>query len=148
MARDVTRLSRVSSGLVRGCLALLVIGALLDSGCQTVSKSQFAGAVAKPHAHRAKPAQLAEIENLKIHSRHVEDQLIRAEEDLARLDQRGSGNHLAGSGMPPGLSGRLADLAERYPSLQYDPKTGISKLDTDLLFDSGDAELKPGADAS
>ena len=29
-------------------------------------------------------AQLAEIENLKIHSRTVEDRLIRAEEDLAR----------------------------------------------------------------
>ena len=33
-------------------------------------------------------AQLAEIENLKIHARHVEDQLIRAEEDLARLEQQ------------------------------------------------------------
>ena len=30
--------------------------------------------------------------------------------------------------------------------MQYDPKTGISKLDTDLLFDSGDAQLKGGAD--
>ncbi|HEX3726309.1 MAG TPA: OmpA family protein, partial [Pirellulales bacterium] len=27
-----------------------------------------------------------------------------------------------------------------------DEKTGISKLDTDLLFDSGDAQLKPQAD--
>jgi chemotaxis protein MotB len=30
--------------------------------------------------------------------------------------------------------------------LQYDPQTGISKLDTDVLFDSGDASLKPNAD--
>jgi chemotaxis protein MotB len=84
-------------------------------------------------------AQLAEIENLKIHARHVEDQLIAAEQGLAR-------RHLSGSGMPGDVSGRLAALAERYPSLQYDPRTGISKLDTDVLFDSGDAELKPDAD--
>jgi chemotaxis protein MotB len=87
-------------------------------------------------------AQLAEIENLKIHSRHVEDQLIQAEANLARLD----GKHLSGGRMPAGISGRLAELAERYPSLHYDPATGISKLDTDVLFDSGDASLKPDAD--
>jgi chemotaxis protein MotB len=48
--------------------------------------------------------------------------------------------------MPPGLSTRLADLAQRYPMLQYDPATGISKFDTDLLFDSGDDQIKPGAE--
>jgi chemotaxis protein MotB len=82
-------------------------------------------------------AQLAEIENLKIHARHVEDQLIEAERSLARGGK---------NGLPPGISVRLAELAERYPSLQYDPNTGICKLDTDVLFDSGDDRLKPGAD--
>ena len=33
-------------------------------------------------------AQQSEIENLKLHTRNVENQLIRAEEDLARLDDR------------------------------------------------------------
>ncbi|MGD9723537.1 MAG: flagellar motor protein MotB [Pirellulales bacterium] len=86
-------------------------------------------------------AQLAEIENLKIHARNVEDRLIRAEEDLARADT-GRGR----SKVPPGLSSQLAALAERYPILQYDPTTGISKFDTDLLFDSGDDRLRPGAE--
>ena len=89
-------------------------------------------------------AQLAEIENLKIHARHVEDQLIDTEQELARLDQQGGGQRL--SSLPAGMSTRLAALAEMYPSLHYDPQTGISKLDTDVLFDSGRAELKPGAD--
>jgi len=40
----------------------------------------------------------------------------------------------------------LADLSRRYPALQFDPSTGASKLDTDILFDSGSAELKPGAE--
>ena len=91
-------------------------------------------------------AQLAEIENLKIHSRHVEDQLIRAEEDLARLEQKAGGKFARGR-VPEGLSGRLAELAAPLsePAIRSE-RPGISKLDTDLLFDSGDADLKPGAD--
>lgn len=84
-------------------------------------------------------AQLAEIENLKIHARGVEDRLIQAEQDLARFEG-------PGAGMPGALSMRLVELAERYSSLQYDPSTGTCKLDTDVLFDSGDDRLKPGAE--
>lgn len=91
-------------------------------------------------------SQLAEIQNLKIHTRNVEDKLINSERELAQLDQRGGRQPLAASGMPAGMSSRLAALAERYPGLQFDPQTGISKLDSDVLFDSGDAALKPGAD--
>jgi chemotaxis protein MotB len=86
-------------------------------------------------------AQLAEIENLKIHSRTVEDRLIKAEEDLARAEQGGRT-----AKVPAGLSTQLADLARRYPVLQYDPATGISKFDTDLLFDSGDDRIRAGAE--
>ena len=46
---------------------------------------------------------------------------------------------------PRSLSGRLSELADRYPSLHYDPKSGISKFDTDVLFDSGEAQLTPSA---
>ena len=47
--------------------------------------------------------------------------------------------------LPPAVSKQLAALSRRYPSLNFDPVTGISKLDTDILFDSGQAELKPAA---
>jgi chemotaxis protein MotB len=122
---------------------LVVLGiASVAWGCQA-SQSQVATLESQNRALTEQSrAQLAEIENLKIHARGVEDRLIRAEEDLARVE----GRHLAGNGMPGALNGRLVDLAERYPSLQYDATTGISKLDTDVMFDSGDAELKPGAD--
>ena len=43
--------------------------------------------------------------------------------------------------MPAELSSRLADLADRYPSLHYDEESGVSKFDTDVLFDSGEAQL-------
>jgi flagellar motor protein MotB len=45
--------------------------------------------------------------------------------------------------MPSNLTRRFSRLAERYPSLQFDPETGISKLDTDVLFDTGRATLSP-----
>jgi chemotaxis protein MotB len=108
-------------------------------------------------------AQQSEIENLKLHTRNVENQLIRAEEDLARLDDGGKAerHRLASSkrhhdapesepsngasAMPAELSSRLADLADRYPSLHYDEESGVSKFDTDVLFDSGEARLTPPA---
>ncbi len=98
--------------------------------------------------------------------RSVEDQLIHAEEDLARLDdnshrqqqklanfkherdeldERYGQRQIGVNSIPPALSGRLSELADRYPSLHYDPKSGISKFDTDVLFDSGEADLTPAA---
>jgi len=129
---------RIIAGALAGCL-------LSASGCKS-TKTQVATLESQNRMlGEQSRAQLAEIENLKIHARGVEDQLIRAEQELAQLDQN-KGRRMAGSGMPPGMSGRLAALAERYPSLHYDPQTGISKLDTDVLFDSGDASLKPNAE--
>jgi len=111
-------------------------------------------------------AQLVEIENLKVHSRNVENQLMRAEQDLALLEKRGEQDrqrlasyerertelHDQFQGLvrgrtrvPGGVTKQLTELAQRYPSLRFDPATGIGRLDTDILFDSGQAELKPGA---
>jgi chemotaxis protein MotB len=111
-------------------------------------------------------AQLTEIENLKNHSKTLEDRLVRSEEQLARLQEKAGleEKQLAGyererdglydqfksltigrGRLPPALCQQLVDLSKRFPNLQFDPETGISKLDTDVLFDSGEAELKPGA---
>ena len=136
------------------CLLLLAL--LVACGCQFVPKSKFEAAQSQNRTLlEQKKAQLAEIENLRIHARNVEDHLIKAEEEVARLDEQhgrdqgrmagmpGRNSFGRGTTIPPGISGRIADLARRYPSLQYDPDTGISKLDTDVLFDSGKADLKP-----
>jgi chemotaxis protein MotB len=133
-----------------------------------VPKSKFDAAQAQNRAlsERSK-AQLAEIENLRVHSRKIEDELMLAEGDLSQLAEKfgvsrqmlaNLGNerqllrddlaYLTDRAMraPAGLRGRLAELAARYPTLHYDPQTGIAKLDTDVLFDSGEDMLKPGAD--
>lgn len=112
-------------------------------------------------------AQLAEIENLTIHKRDTEDRLFRTERELALLQEEVGVDRselatirreraelheqfkgLAGGygQLPPEVSRRLAGLSQRHTNLHFDPVTGISKLQTDILFDSGRAELKPGAE--
>jgi len=108
-----------------------------------------------------------EIASLNAHKANIEDKLFRTEEDLrllqeevgldykelaeyrrerARLqaDFRGLAN--VHSRVPEEIAEQLATLSQRFPDLHYDPATGISKLDTDILFDSGRADLKPGAE--
>jgi len=149
---------------------LLVAGALVfSSGCLFVPRTQLADCQGQNRALAEQTrAQLAEIENIKVHCRNTENQLIRAEEDLALLEERVGldktqlANYqrerdalneqvqgLMGGGVrariPQEVTDQLAELSRRYPSLRFDPATGIAKLDTDILFESGQADLKPGA---
>jgi flagellar motor protein MotB len=97
-------------------------------------------------------ALLVESENLKAHSRQIEDQLIRAEQELAARDQASpNGSDPGRQGLPNGrrlpaaVSQQLLGWARQYPNLSFDAETGVSKCDMDVLFDSGQAELKPAA---
>lgn len=153
---------------LRAVLSAALLMLLVPSiGCM-VPKAKYATLATQNRALvEQNRAQLAEIENLNVHSRNTEDQLRRTEEDLAMLeeaeglDQRRLENYknereemrrqfvglTAGRGhLSPDINDRLAEISKRYPSLVFDPQTGIAKLDTDVLFDSGYAELKPGAD--
>ena len=140
-------------------LALLTL--LAGAGCTTRSQLTALQTENRRLSEQSK-SQLAEIDNLKVHARKIEDEMLKAEEDLARsgIDRkqlanlRGEREQLLrrrvmgpdGNPIPVGVSGQLAELARKYPSLHYDPETGISKLDTDILFDSGEAKLKPAAE--
>lgn len=145
----------------------LVYAALSLSGCQWVSKGQLTAADSQNRIlNEQNKAQLAEIENLKAHNRTVENQLIQAEEELADLDQRigvdrkqmanfqrerqqlrGQAETISnprGRGAPV-ADPRLSDLSRKYDWLVFDPETGASKFDTDVLFESGQTELRPDA---
>jgi chemotaxis protein MotB len=138
------------------------------AGCGVVPKTQLTEAETQRRVlSEQNRAQLVEIENLKAHTRNTENQLIRTEQELAALqeqaevEQRRLANsqretselsdqfkELAGARrLPSNVSQQLGELSRRYPSLGFDPVTGISKLDTDVLFDSGQSDLKPAAQA-
>lgn len=146
---------------------LPVLAAAVQAGC-LVPKSQLDALQTQNQSLLEQTrAQTAQIENLQAHCRNTEDQLIRAEENLALLEDR-LGLHQKQlsnyqrereqlyrqfeqasqwrSRMPAEVRNRLTDIARRYPSLQLDPKTGIGKLDMDILFDAGTDQLKPGGE--
>ena len=50
-----------------------------------------------------------------------------------------------GRRLPAAVSQQLSGWARQYPNLSFDAETGVSKCDMDVLFDSGQAELKPAA---
>lgn len=144
-------------------LALFAVIAV--SGCGWVPQSKFSALESQSRIlGEQNKSQLAEIENLKNHARTVEDQLIRAEQSLAKAEQKDTPSNAQlveshrngtapgrpfanqGAAISPEVHGKLADLARRYPHLQYDPATGISKLDTDVLFPSGDTQIKGPAE--
>ncbi len=43
------------------------------------------------------------------------------------------------------LAGRFQDLANRYPDIDFDPSTGMSRFNGEILFNSGSAALKPNS---
>ncbi len=154
------RSSPLTVALAAACCAAIC-------GCGWVPRSQWAAADAQNRSLGEQTrAQLAEIENLKNHQRKIEDKLTDAEGELALLDEqygidrqklanlrdererlRNSFGGLGAEGNTPhGLRGHLARLARKHKHLRFDPQTGISKLDTDVLFDSGEDVLKPGAE--
>jgi chemotaxis protein MotB len=146
---------------------LFCAAAIVLPGCMFVPKTELnASLIENRSLAEQNRVQLAEIDNLQAHNRTLEDRVIHSEKQLALsqertgLDRRRLEDYererdglyqqfkdlsYGGGRLPPELCRQLADLSRRFPSLQFDPQTGVSKLDTDILFDSGEAELKPGA---
>jgi chemotaxis protein MotB len=138
------------------------------AGCKVLSHSEWKALKSQTaELTKLRDAQAAQIENLKTHSRNIEDRLMRTEEDLAlledqyglqgrrldnyRLERDQLRQHIQGTapwpeGVPAEVRAQLAEISRQFSSLQFDPQTGISKLDTDVLFDIGSSELKPGAE--
>ena len=47
--------------------------------------------------------------------------------------------------LPQSANQKFADLAKKYPGFNFDPDTGVSKFSSDILFDSGSANIKATA---
>jgi flagellar motor protein MotB len=128
------------------CLATLF-------GCQLVPKNQLDSAESHNRMLlEQKNALLAENENLKTHSHRLEDQVKQAEEELAALDEQMGAEHRKADAvvhgrneMPLSLSQSFAQLSQQREGMEFDDQTGASKLDTDVLFDRGKAEIRSDA---
>jgi chemotaxis protein MotB len=146
---------KISAHVPSGLLWALLLCA---PGCMVASQAELDGVQSRNRVLLEQhQAHLAEIENLKVHCRETENQLAAAEEKLAlaqsQIDlqqhQLESDQPLVQSGarssLSPAASHRLAVLAESSPAIRFDQRTGVGRLDTDILFDSGRTDLRPGA---
>jgi len=145
-------------------IALAVLAILASTGCCFGPGSRLSKCT-ESHRELTEKNQALESElvNLDAHNRKTADQLGRAEEELASLDAqlRATEDRLANYenersrlyrrfGRPSAqanssIGDQLEKLSRKYPSLHYDPTSGISKLDRDVLFNEGEAELAPDA---
>ncbi|MCH8921583.1 MAG: OmpA family protein [Planctomycetes bacterium] len=152
---------------IRPLLPLLLLGLTCASGCTWVPAERLAASEAKNQSLVAESLALRkEVATLATHTRDVEDQLGSSEAQLARLEERygvdrrrlanfrqerlAVRGHLrsltrGGVAIPDGLNSRLQALAGKHPGIFYDPYLGVAKIDSDVLFDSGKAELRPVA---
>lgn len=145
---------RTSSIVITSLVMLACTGCLVPRTHLAKCQDQYQQLAEK---HRAQAVEMAKLNE---HATKLEDDLALAEEELAELmaasdvDRRQLANFrnerdriyrrfaLGGDGrLPPGVGDQLAELASRFPALHYDPATGVAKVDTDMLFDSGQAEI-------
>lgn len=140
-------------------LAFLAVG----SGCMVPAGKAKSLAAQNRSLTERNDALAAQLENLKVHSENIEDQLLRVEEELALTDSKAGidrerlealrsqrERQTASADLLPGLApqteAQLARISKRYGNLAFAPGGGVSKLDSDILFDEGDDALKPGAE--
>ncbi len=146
----------------RICVALSLLAFLASAtGCMVPAGKAKSLAAQNRSLTERNDALAGQLENLKVHSENIEDLLLRAEEELALMDgkagidrerleaYRSRRDRTASIDPMPGLmphtEARLARISKRYGSLAFAPGGGVSKLDTDILFDEGNDALKPGA---
>ena len=123
-------------------IALALAAILVLPGC-LATQEQLNAAAAQNRAGGAEPRPTGGDRKPQGPWRNVENRCIRAEREMASLQEPAAGARR----LPPSVSKQLADLSRRCPALNFDPATGVGKLDTDVLFDSGHDELKPAAQA-
>ena len=128
---------------------------LLASREQVVAEKN-AVAAEKRAVLAERDAVLQESEQIARHAAKLQAGLDVAHRRLENLaDERGALQSryvtllreigVKGSPLAPHTAARFEELAARYPHFDFDPATGVSKFTSDVLFDSGSAELKPAA---
>lgn len=169
LATQRTELRRLTSRFVF-FLPLALLTLTVCPGCGFVPKTQFNACESQARIlNEQNQAQLAEIANLKAHSRKLEDQLLSAEKQLNGMEQRTAADQkrlanfqverqqvqeqLDGlvkgakiTGIAPVRDDDVERLTKRFPMLRFDPLTGAYKLDVDVLFDGDGARIAPDSE--
>jgi chemotaxis protein MotB len=138
---------------VRSLVSLATLtGLFLSSGCYAVTDTQMRAAQAQRLSMMRNQQFLAgRVNQLASEKMSMEQQLAIANQRVNNLMAERTNLHdrykhlLATSTNPlPGsATARFRELAERYPDFEFDPETGVSKFNADLLFALGSDEIRP-----
>ncbi len=133
----------------------LGLAAFAQTGCNTVPRYQLQQAQYRTRQlyeqNRALASErsglLAQVQTLQqqIAGLNARDETLQARINNL-LSERG---HLVSSKPNPlsdATNRQFADLASKYPGFEFDPQTGVSKFQNDILFESGSDELRRDAE--
>lgn len=140
---------------VRSLLSTAALaGLLIASGCNTVPDWQMRQAQLRTmQMYRQQQFLAGRVNQLAAEKAGMEQQLSIAHQRLDNLNAERAAlheryKHLLTSvqnPLPGGATARFRELAERYPEFEFDPETGVSKFNSDLLFALGSDEVRPEA---
>lgn len=140
---------------VRSLVSMAALtGLMLSSGCYVMSDTQMRMSQARAMQMSRNQQFLAgRVNQLASEKAGMEQQLAIANQRLNNLNAERAALHdrykhlLASSTnpLPGGATARFRALAEKYPEFEFDPETGVSKFNTDLLFALGSDEIRPEA---
>lgn len=128
--------------------------AIVSTGCNSVPGSWHRQAALrnrqlvneKTAANQAAAAELAAKQKLERALLAERERNANLAQERAQLNQRfiSLRDQLAQMENPLSQSAnrKFAELVKKYPGFNFDPETGVSKFSSDLLFDSGSANIK------
>ena len=80
--------------------------------------------------------------NLDIANKRIDNLNAERAQMAERFKNTGRSNPLS-----DGANARFKDLSKRFPGISFDENTGVAKLDSDLLFDSGSDSVAKKAES-
>ena len=137
--------------------ALGVLGVIIASqaGCNLVPRYQVANAQNRTRQlYDQNKAMAVDRQSLMAQNQQLQQQLAESQGIRDTLQQRinnllSERNSLVSMKNTNPLSDsatrQFEDLARRYPGFDFDPQTGVSKFQNEILFASGSDELRPEA---
>ena len=145
---------------LRSLPAIFVL-VLTAAGCNTVPDYQMRQAQLRSmqmyRQNQSLSAQLGQAQQsaaqLAAERAQLQQQLAIAGQRLDNLNSERTALHdryrhlltASGNPLPGATNDRFRDLAERYPDFEFDPQTGVSKFNSDLLFALGSDTVRPDA---
>jgi chemotaxis protein MotB len=146
---------RELSMTVRSLVSMAALaGLILSSGCYMVSDTQMRMGQARAMQMARNQQFLAgRVKQLSAEKAGMEQQLAIASQRLNNLNAERAALHerykhlltSTSNPLPGGATARFRELAERYPEFEFDPETGVSKFNADLLFALGDDTVRQEA---